>query len=79
METRQIINMKTKAISIMVNGNTYIIIDNKNKFFLPPIRKKNKKALPRTDFNFLGKAIVGNLSFSELGTEISQLSKAKSD
>lgn len=71
--------MKNKAISIMVEGNTIIILDNHKKIFLPPIRKNYKKAHPRSDFNILGKAIVENLSFSELGTEISQLSKAKHD
>jgi len=58
--------MKKSIKSIVVVGNRIVIVDGK---FLPPL-KRHKNSVPRSDFNLLGKAIVGNLGFSELDNEV---------
>ena len=61
-----------------VGGRNIVIIKNERDntvAYLPPIRPKNKRALPKNDFDLMGKSIVGDLGFSELGNELLSMKK----
>lgn len=68
--------LKKTITATRVGGRNIVAINYGAKNYLPPITCKQTVA--RTDFALLGKAIVGNLGFSELGTELNNIKVHKS-
>lgn len=66
-----------KVITSTRIGNAKIMkLQDGVKVYLPPIRKTDRKAQSHADFYLLGRAIVGNLGFAELATEVSEIRHA---
>ena len=69
--------LKKKLTTTRVGDRNIVIMKDEAKTYLPPVKCSAKKTEPKTDFALLGKAIVGNLGFSELETELCNIKKCK--